>query len=429
MTRGANRQAGSTIAAAMSVMLAATGGAWAQTTAATQADPQLHALTPSASCAPGAEVIGVSRVIEIDAANGPRYGRPLPDTLLQDKEVVLTFDDGPIRRYTQPILEALDEECTKATFFVVGRMALSDPATLRATAQRGHTIAAHTWSHKRLDLIGAARAKDEIELGFSAIALALGGPVAPFFRFPYLGESKAMRAHLAGRHIANMAIDVDSRDFLTRNPSVMRRNVMSQLAKLRKGIILFHDIQPSTAAGLSALLKELRTNGYKVVHLVAKTPVATLPEYDAKAEKEARRRKLALTAQPLADRSVVWPVDPGKPAPAKSPAPPSASTEDLPWTKSPPPRDPGLPPPVTPRLKPRIDDELVGHQSTWHLLTSVRPGPNSDAGQNFARNQNFKETLALSKPHPPSHHPLCGGSRVVALWKITDIAPARPTRA
>ena len=137
-----------------------------------------------------------------------------------------------------------------------------------------------------------------------------------------------------------MAIDVDSRDFLTRNPSVMRRNVMSQLAKLRKGIILFHDIQPSTAAGLSALLKELRTNGYKVVHIVAKTPVATLPEYDANAEKEARRRKLALTAQPLADRSVVWPVDPGKPG-GQVAGSTFSQHEDLPWTKSPPPRHPG----------------------------------------------------------------------------------------
>ncbi len=252
----------------------------------------------------------MSRVVEIDTTDGPRFGVPGPEPfpLLQDKEVVLTFDDGPIRRYTQPILDALDEQCVKATFFTVGRMALADPQTLRETADRGHTIASHTWSHKRLDRIGAAASKKEIELGFSATTLALGRPIAPFFRFPYLGESSAMRAHLKSRHIANIAIHVDSRDFLTRNPTVMRSNVMSQLAQKGHGIILFHDIQPSTAGGIRALLKELKTKGYKIVHLLPKGAATTVPEFDALAEREAQRRKLALSTQPLADRSMVWPV-------------------------------------------------------------------------------------------------------------------------
>jgi peptidoglycan/xylan/chitin deacetylase (PgdA/CDA1 family) len=311
-------------------------------------------VTPSAApaaadaCIGRTDVLGVSRTVEIDTSGGPRFGVPGPEPypLLEDKEVILTFDDGPVRRFTLPVLDALDAECTKATFFAVGRMALADPQTLRETAQRGHTIATHTWSHKRLDRIGAAKSKDEIELGFSAIQLALGQPVAPFFRFPYLGESQAMRNHLKARGIANMAIDVDSRDFLTRNPSVMRKTVMSQLAQKGKGIILFHDIQPSTAAGLRSLLGELKAKGYRIVHAVPKSPVATLPEYDAMAEREAQRRKLALKSQPLADRSAVWPIAPGEP-------------EQLPWSSPPVAVPASAPPPpaAAPALKPRIDDD------------------------------------------------------------------------
>lgn len=299
-------------------------------------------------CAARANVLGVSRVVEIDTIGGPRFGSPGPEplALLADKEVALTFDDGPIRRYTLPILDALDAQCTKATFFAVGRMALADPATLRETARRGHTIAAHTWSHKRLDKIGAVKAREEIELGVSAITLALGHPIAPFFRFPYLAESQAMRAHLAARDIANLAIDVDSRDFLTRNPSVMRKNVMSQLAQRGKGIILFHDIQPSTAGGLASLMTELKAKGYKIVHLVPKGFARTLPAYDVLAEREAQRRKLALSNQPLADRSVVWPLTPATPV----------AGEVLPWSGPPKQGAPALPPPVRPRLKPSIDD-------------------------------------------------------------------------
>lgn len=304
------------------------------------------------SCAERTDALGVARVAEIDTTGGPRFGVPGPEPfpLLADKEVVLTFDDGPTRRYTLPILDALDAECVKATFFVVGRMALADPATLRDVWQRGHTIGAHTWSHKRLDKIGAAKAKEEIELGFSAIQLALGEPVAPFFRFPYLGESPSMRTHLKDRSIATLAIDVDSRDFLTRNPSVMRKTVLSQLATKGKGIILFHDIQPSTAAGLKSLLAELKAKGYRIVHLVPKAPAMTLAAFDAKAEHEAQRRKLALTMQPLANRSAVWPIGSGAP-------------ERLPWAADPAPaRAPAtapsaLPPPVRPNLRPTLDDD------------------------------------------------------------------------
>jgi peptidoglycan/xylan/chitin deacetylase (PgdA/CDA1 family) len=321
----------------------------------------LHSLQSAACANPNA--LGVSRVIEIDANDGPRFGVPGPEPfqLLHDKEVILTFDDGPVRRYTRPILDALDEQCVKATFFSVGRMALSDPQTLRDTADRGHTIAAHTWSHKRLDKLGAVASKQEVELGFSAVALALGRPVAPFFRFPYLGESSSVRAHLRSRHIATFAIDIDSRDFLTRNPTVMRQNVMSQLARKHRGIILFHDIQPSTAGGLRALLTELKANGYKIVHVVPKTGATTLPEFDAMADREAQRRNVALSLQPLADRAAVWPMSTGSPERLPwSADPTTADTKPVTVLPTPPnaPKGlPALPPPVRPNLKPAMIED------------------------------------------------------------------------
>jgi peptidoglycan/xylan/chitin deacetylase (PgdA/CDA1 family) len=325
--------------------------------AAADSDIATGAIGPAAPCVGVPDALGVSRVAEIDTTGGPRFGVPGPDAypLLQDKEVILTFDDGPVRRYTQPILDALDEQCVKATFFTVGRMALADPQTLRDTAARGHTIASHTWSHKRLDRIGSAASKQEIELGFSATTLALGRPIAPLFRFPYLGESSAMRAHLKTRHIANVAIHIDSRDFLTRNPTMMRNNVMSQLAQKGRGIILFHDIQPSTAGGMRALLKELKAKGYKIVHIVPKGEAATLPEFDAMAEREAQRRKLALSSQPLSDRSVVWPVTPGTPEQL-----PWATEDAQPLSAAPSSRSkdaPQLPPPARPNLRPAMNDD------------------------------------------------------------------------
>src|SRR5262249_55792193 len=72
-------------------------------------------------CPPGA--LGVSRTLVVDPNEHPRVGSmQYPETLpLNDHEVVLTFDDGPVPRYTNPVLETLASECVKATFFMVGQ--------------------------------------------------------------------------------------------------------------------------------------------------------------------------------------------------------------------------------------------------------------------------------------------------------------------
>lgn len=277
--------------------------------------------------------LGVSRVVEVDPQGGPRYGNQQYGDIdfLQDGEVVLTFDDGPSRSHTLPILEALEAECTRATFFVVGRMAVADPALVRETERRGHTIGTHTWSHRNLRSLGAAQAKAEIELGISAVSRVLGHPVAPFFRFPFLSDPAGMIAHLRTRDVGIFSIDVDSLDFRTRKPGEVNRRVLAQLAEKRKGIILFHDIQSSTAHALRGLLAELRARGFKVVHMVPKAPVKTLAEYDAQAEKALAGKQLAAEANPLASRALVWPVASGFNAPpaqsAASPASAAAPAE------------------------------------------------------------------------------------------------------
>ena len=210
--------------------------------------------------------LGVSRTLKIDAAGGPLFGsvQYKSESPLKDGEVVITFDDGPLRPNTRRILKALKDHCTKATFFMVGRMAVADPAMVREVAAQGHTIATHTWTHKNLKRWSQSRAKGEIELGISTIEHALGKPIAPFFRFPYLSDPNSMIEYLQGRDIATFSIDVDSYDYRTRSGDSVRRTIMRQLANRRKGILLFHDIQVSTVRAMPALLNELNRKGFKV---------------------------------------------------------------------------------------------------------------------------------------------------------------------
>jgi peptidoglycan-N-acetylglucosamine deacetylase len=266
-------------------------------------------LAPAAAgeaCSERSDVLGVARTIEIDTSAGPRFAsRDGGQALLADGEVVLTFDDGPLRVHTRRVLDALAAQCTRATFFLVGSMALADPDWAREYARRGHTVASHTWSHANLGALSQEKGIAEMELGLSAVRLATGGPVAPFFRFPYLRETPGMLAHLKERQFAEFGIDIDSKDYATHDPNAVRRRVLTELARRHRGIILFHDIQASTAHALPLLLADLKTRGYHVVHLLAKQEATTLADFDALAAQEfEKRHKTATGERPSGGR---WP--------------------------------------------------------------------------------------------------------------------------
>lgn len=292
------------------------------------------------ACAPDPGKLGVSRTISIDSAPGPSFGGKYKSAgLLKQGEVVLTFDDGPLRPTTRPILEALAAHCTKATFFMLGRMALADPALVKEVARGGHTVATHTWSHGNLHVLSPEEGEAQIELGLSAVQQALGKPVAPFFRFPYLRDTAASLDYVRGRHLAAFAIDIDSRDFEIRDAAAVNERVLQDLAARGRGIILLHDIHASTAKALPSLLAELKARGYRVVHLRPKTGAATLADYDTAVREEVERRRLAARGHQLAKRSVTWPLTDLSPeiaaklkgAPSSAdPEPPEAAADD--WT-------------------------------------------------------------------------------------------------
>jgi peptidoglycan/xylan/chitin deacetylase (PgdA/CDA1 family) len=248
-------------------------------------------VAPKAVCA-NADALGVSRVVEIDTTGGPGFGFEHFKQLdfLTDKEVVLTFDDGPWPVNTPSVLKTLADECTKAVFFSIGKHATYHPEILRQVAAAGHTVGAHTWSHANLNSkkMSEQQAKDEIEKGFSAVKLALGAAPAPFFRFPELQHGPAAMAYLGSRNIAVFSCDIDSFDFRAKDAAQIVNTVMTKLDKSGKGIILMHDFQKHTAEALPTLLRRLKAGGYKIVQMKARMPLETLAEYDEALIKDAK---------------------------------------------------------------------------------------------------------------------------------------------
>lgn len=240
---------------------------------------------------PRAGTLGVSRTVEIDTTGGPGFGMEHYKAydFLQDKEVVLTFDDGPQKYTTEAVLKALADECVKATFFSIGKMALGYPEIIREVSKAGHTIGTHTWSHKAIAKLKTFdEGKDEIERGVSAVHRAVGGPIAPFFRFPTLVDTQEAVAYLGKRNIAIFSTDIDSFDFKPQTADHLVTSLMQKLDKRGKGILLMHDIHKTTAKALPTLLAQLKAKGYKIVHMTAKVPVTTVAEYDQTIEKEAK---------------------------------------------------------------------------------------------------------------------------------------------
>ncbi len=233
------------------------------------------------------DALGMSRIVQIDTTGGPAFGTEhfKQYDFLHEKEVVLTFDDGPWPENTPMVLKALQDNCVRATFFEIGEHATWAPQLTKALVDAGMTVGSHTWSHKDLAKNPYAKdieqAKQEIEMGVSAVHMAAaGGPVAPFFRFPDLQMPPDLIAYLGTRNIATFSTDIDTFDFKIHKPDEVVKSVMTKLAKNGKGILLMHDFQHATAEAMPEILHQLHLAGYKVVGLVPKFAVTTIPKYD-----------------------------------------------------------------------------------------------------------------------------------------------------
>ena len=105
--------------------------------------------TPAASSIPLCDKpsgTGLARIVEVDTTGGPGFGFEhfKQYDFLRDKEIVLTFDDGPWPGNTPAVLKALTDECLKATFFEIGGHATWHPEITKQVIAAGMTVGTHT---------------------------------------------------------------------------------------------------------------------------------------------------------------------------------------------------------------------------------------------------------------------------------------------
>jgi peptidoglycan-N-acetylglucosamine deacetylase len=233
--------------------------------------------TASAADCPGhPDAIGTSRTLVVDPREHPRIGTmQYPETLpLRDHEVVLTFDDGPLPRNSNQVLQTLADNCVKATFFTIGEQARANPEGVRKLAAAGHTIGTHTQDHPlTMDRMPVEKAQQEIDDGIASVTAALSDPsvLAPFFRFPGLLRAQGVEGNLASRGIQVWSADFLADDWRHISSSRVYDLAIKRLEANGRGILLLHDIQARTVAALPKILHELKVRGYHIVHVVPAT--------------------------------------------------------------------------------------------------------------------------------------------------------------
>lgn len=200
-----------------------------------------------------------------------QYRETLP---LRDHEVVLTFDDGPLPKYSNQVLQILADECIKATFFIIGEQAKANPEGVRKLVAAGHTVGTHTMTHPlTMNRMPIDKAEAEINGGIAWTSAAMTDPskLAPFFRIPGLMRADGVEDYLISRGIQIWSADFPADDWRHISPDRVYQLAMQRLEAKGKGILLLHDIQPRTVAALPKIIRDLKARGYRIVHVVPAT--------------------------------------------------------------------------------------------------------------------------------------------------------------
>ncbi len=230
----------------------------------------------AAECPNHPDALGTSRTLVVDPREHPRigamqYSESLP---LRDHEVVLTFDDGPVPRNSNQILQILADQCVKATFFTIGHQAQANPDGVRKLAAAGHTVGTHSQDHPlTFNKMSVEQAKQEVDQGIASTLAALGDAAAlsPFFRVPGLLRGEGVEEYAASQGLQIWSADFLADDWRHISSARVYEFAIKRLEARGKGILLLHDIHARTVAALPKILHELKARGYRIVHVVPAT--------------------------------------------------------------------------------------------------------------------------------------------------------------
>lgn len=176
--------------------------------------------------------------------------------------IAFTFDDGPHYEQTPRLLEILEANDARATFFVLGDRVLwgeSNKKALKMVYDSGNEVASHTYSHKHLKELSAEEIKEEVKKTRDAV-FSVTGEYPTLLRPPYGEYSDAVKAY---SYAPLITWNLDSKDWYFRNTEQIVEHVLAEAGDGK--IVLMHDIHWFTVDAAEILIPELRARGYQIV--------------------------------------------------------------------------------------------------------------------------------------------------------------------
>jgi peptidoglycan/xylan/chitin deacetylase (PgdA/CDA1 family) len=198
--------------------------------------------------------------------------------------VALTFDDGPNHSTTLELLDYLETEHVRATFFVLGNMVQKFPAVLKRIANSpvGHQIGNHSWSHADFKTLNDAAIEKEITTTQKIIEDTVGATFVRIMRPPYGSITKAQKALIQGMGYQVVLWNVDSFDTRKNFPRKAGPIANQIVTQTRPGsIVLAHDIHQYTVDAIKIAIPALKRQNYSfvTVRLLNMLPAAAAGTY------------------------------------------------------------------------------------------------------------------------------------------------------
>lgn len=176
-----------------------------------------------------------------------------------EKQIALTFDDGPHPVYTPRLLEGLKERGVHATFFLIGNSIEGNEEIVRQMKEDGHLIGNHSNSHVQLTVESAKKACDEINATNQKIR-DITGELPQYIRPPYGSWSEELECMVP---MTVVLWDVDPLDWKSQNTRKVVRHILKDVED--NDIILLHDVYGTSVDAALEVVDTLQKEGYTFV--------------------------------------------------------------------------------------------------------------------------------------------------------------------
>jgi len=181
------------------------------------------------------------------------------------KEIAISFDDGPVASNTHDILQLLEREKVKATFFCIGKRIKGNELILKQIADEGHLIGNHSYSHHFwFDMFSSKKMLNDLKQMDNEVERVTG--LHPkLFRPPYGVTNPNLAKAIKNGDYTPVGWSARSLDTVIKDKKKLMDRICKSIAP--GAVFLFHDTSETTLHVLPDFIREVKNRGYQIVPL------------------------------------------------------------------------------------------------------------------------------------------------------------------